>query len=289
MIKFNELRKTRLTNGQHYTFIKNFVQELKTIEGAPEKLKNTINAMEAAQKTEDKYIKKMQGSELTEEINKADLKRDNAYRKLRDMVKLWSGTDVEPQAKAAKALARIIKTYAINTEAQMDEESGVIDNFLTDISTPEMKENVTAIGAETFVENMRKGNEEVEKLLKERDKEDSTKVTGALKQARVIADKAYAAVTEAIESFNYVEGGYADFIITWNGTIDRYKEMLNRKMGITKGNQPGMPGGDETPDVPTPDEPGTGGDGAGGDNPDEPGGGGEPSEPGGGDDGDIAE
>lgn len=153
-------------------------------------------------------------------------------------MKVWADSGMEPQATAAEALNEVISTYRLNTAVQMDEESGLMANLLTDISTSEMQTNVTAIGAANLVANMKQGNEQVVALLKQRDEEKSGKVVGALRQARLDSDKAYANVVEAVEAFNYTVGGYDEVITKWNATIDRYQDMLNRKTGSTKVNTP---------------------------------------------------
>lgn len=236
MQKFYTLDKSKLTNGQHFSFMTAFVQDIQKIEDAPVKMKTVINAMAAAQAEEDKYLKMAQGSLLTGKIREADELRDNSYRKLRDIVKVWAGSGMEPQATAAEALNKVINTYRLNITAQMDEESGLMANLLTDISTTEMQANVTSIGAANLVANMKQGNEQVVALLKQRDEEKSGKVVGALRQARLNSDKAYANVVEAVEAFNYTVGGYDEVITKWNATIDRYQDMLNRKTGSTKVN-----------------------------------------------------
>lgn len=236
MKKVFSLHKPRLTNGQHFAFITAFAQEIQAVSGAPAKLQTIFDALTEAQKAEDRYLKMSQGSELTGKIREADTLRDESYRKLRDIVKVWAGSGTEPQAAAATALQRVIKTYKINTSAQMDEESGLMANLITDLSTADMQANIKAIGAEKLLDGMKQGNGQVITLLKQRDEADSTKVVGALRKARLESDKAYTDATEAIEAFNFVQGGYDSLIDRWNATVNRYQEMLNRKTGSTKHN-----------------------------------------------------
>lgn len=243
MKKVFSLHKPRLTNGQHFAFITAFAQEIQAVSGAPAKLQTIFDALTEAQKAEDKYLKMAQGSELTGKIREADTLRDESYRKLRDIVKVWAGSGTEPQAAAATALQRVIKTYKINTSAQMDEESGLMANLITDLSTADMQANIKAIGAEKLLDGMKQGNGQVITLLKQRDEADSTKVIGALRKARLESDKAYTDATEAIEAFNFVQGGYDSLIDRWNATVNRYQEMLNRKTGSTKHNPSDGDGG----------------------------------------------
>lgn len=263
MVKFHSLERTKLTNGQHFSFMEAFVGDLKKIEDAPEKLQKAIDTMALAVAEEDKYLKISQGSYLTEEITAADNTRDNAYSKFRDMVKLWMGMEMEPQTTAAKALEKILTTYKINVRAQLDDESGIMKNFLNDISTEAMAKNVEAIGAKDIVAKMTEANNKVIDLLKQRDEEKSAKAAGAMRAARNNSDKAYAYAVEAIEAFNFVVGGFDDVITKWNGTIARYQDMLNRKSGTTGGSKPST--GGEEPDLPTiGGEPGDGGGSTGG-------------------------
>lgn len=243
MKKVFSLHKPRLTNGQHFAFITAFTQEIQAVSGAPAKLQTIFDALTEAQKAEDRYLKMSQGSELTGKIREADTLRDESYRKLRDIVKVWAGSGTEPQAAAATALQRVIKTYKINTSAQMDEESGLMANLITDLSTTDMQANIKAIGAEKLLDGMKQGNGQVITLLKQRDEADSTKVVGALRKARLESDKAYTDATEAIEAFNFVQGGYDSLIDRWNATVNRYQEMLNRKTGSTKHNPSDGDGG----------------------------------------------
>lgn len=256
------LYKPRLTNGQHFAFITAFTQEIQAVSGAPAKLQATFDTMVEAQKVEDKYLKMAQGSELTGKIREADTLRDESYRKLRDIVKVWAGSGTEPQAAAATALQRVIKTYKINASAQMDEESGLMANLITDLSTADMQANIKAIGAEKLLDGMKQGNGQVITLLKQRDEADSAKVVGALRKARIESDKAYTDATEAIEAFNYVQGGYDSLIDRWNATVNRYQEMLNRKTGSTKHNPSDGDGGNTGGS----DSGNTGGDNTGGGN-----------------------
>jgi hypothetical protein len=117
--------------------------------------------------------------------------------------------------------------------------------------------------------------------------------------ARKACDALYDQITYLIEAFSLTADDpapYEAFITRWNGTLDIYQDMLDRKSGTSSssggsgGNSGG--GGGTTPE--NPDTPGGGGDtpdnpdNPGGDTPggggDTPGGGGDPDDPEPGDD-----
>ena len=238
MKKIQFINKRNLTNGQHFSFITAFVQDVKKIQDMPEQFKTVVSAMETAQQEEDKYLKMSQGSDLTEKIREADELRDNSYRQFRDIVKAWAGFGNSGQAYSAKTLQKVLKTYKINTSAQMDEESGLIANLLTDLSVDDMPNAIMDIGAKDIVADIKRGNDDVIRLLKMRDEADSAKVVGALRLARAKSDEVYADLTQVIEAYNYLQGGLDEFISKWNGTVNRYQDMLNRKTGTSKPDTP---------------------------------------------------
>lgn len=262
MKKFYQLKKARLTNGQHFAYMASFVSNLEGFGEIPAKLKTLFDAMKAALAKEDECYKLAQGSDITEPIREADSMRDNCYNKMRNIVKAWTGCGFEPQATNAKALSRIFNTYRINTDRQMDEESGDLVNLVTDLSTTEMKEKTDSLGVTVILEKLKEANERTIALLNQRDKENATKVAGALRTARINSDKAYSELTEMIEAYNRFEGGFDNFIVEWNATTNRYQDMLNRKTGSTKQNKPDeddtTPGGSGS--TGGPDDEGTGGD-----------------------------
>lgn len=238
MVKILIFDKVRLVNDQHFAFMKSFVKHLNAIEDAPEKLQTVIAAMKVAFDEENRVMKQAQGSDLTEVITKADAERDNAYRKLRDMVKLWEGMALEPQKSAATAIAKVLKTNKIDTEAQLNAESGALDNLLEDLAKEAMAKNVEAIGAKEIVAVMTEANETVQDMMTQRNHDTQTKLTGAVRRARQQSDKAYAATVEMVEACNLVLGGLDRFMGDWNTEVKYYIDALNRKNGTGGGSKP---------------------------------------------------
>lgn len=229
MTKFKALKRTNLTNGQHIAFMTDFVTCLAKISDPPAKMRAAIAALERATEEEGRHVKAEWDKILTERICEADSDRDNSYRKLRSLVKTWQGSGIEPQSAAAEALQRLLDAYNINPTAQMDQETGLMDSLLEDLDTPQARQHLADIDAQPLADSMRQSNALFAALLSERDRHDSTVTSGAMRKSRLAADKAYAAVVEAVEAYDYVLGGYADFITEWNATVTRYREILTRK------------------------------------------------------------
>jgi hypothetical protein len=157
-----------------------------------------------------------------------------------------------------------------------------------------MLAHLETIGATWLFQQMVEAHNQVKAYRLEEGTEMSSRVIGALEEARKNSDAAYNDVTAMIEALSLTADDtapYEAFIRQWNGTLKIYQDIIDRKSGnSTSGNtaneggtttdpeQGGENGGEtpETPDNPdTPDTPDTP------DNPDNPGG----EEPGGGDNG----
>lgn len=232
MSRFYKIDKIRLTNGQHFSFVSAFLTLMEEFNFTENKVAKAFMNLKRSFAEEDKYFKIPQNSNYTEQLKEADSKRDHYYGWLKRIVTVWSETAFDSESAAAKKIKKIIDLYKIDTSKQYDEQSGLIDNFLTDISESELKDACKAVGVNKFVSELRTTNNEVKSLLKQRAKELAGKQTGKLRAARLESDTNYDKLVDVIEAFSITAedtSRYEEFIDEWNVTIERYKDMLNRK------------------------------------------------------------
>lgn len=233
MAKFEKIDKTKLTSGQHYSFIVAFNELVGDTESTNQKYLAALRAAYQAQVKEDECLKLTQGSELTKQLREQDLARDHNYGWLKRIVTVWVESGLEPEASAAAGIQRLVKLYKIDVNSQIDEETGLMDNFMNDVFSNEtLRTGLNTLNVMRFFQAMSEANTQVKQLLAQRGRESSEKVVGALKAARAETDAAYNAVCEMIESFSVVADDPAPFeaiIKEWNATILRYKDMLKRK------------------------------------------------------------
>lgn len=78
-------------------------------------------------------MKISQKSLLTDDIAKADNDRDALYAGYKKAVEAFLVMPIADMAQAAKILAQHIKDYKINTADQLDKETGLLVNFITDL------------------------------------------------------------------------------------------------------------------------------------------------------------
>ena len=280
--KFNRPDKSRLSNGQYYSFMTAISEQLQIAGFTAPAITSRQAALDAQLALIDKYLKIEQGSYLSQDIYNADRRGDLAYGTAHSVVLAWAGKEFQPQAEAAEILNRVFKLYRINTGAQYDEEWGLIGNFLSDIQKPEYAAYIQTLGIGGPLQVLQECYTLMKTLIRQRDDELNGKVKGALVQTRRDCDKAYNDVLNIIEAAALMADDptpYLEFITRWNTALTRYiQQIIDKKGGTSTGT--GSSGGTQNSDSPgTTDNPGTGDDPGTGDNPgtgDDPGAGDNP-------------
>ena len=220
-----------------------------------QKLVTLFATLNANFSNEDRYYMLARASEVIARRNAADTTRDKLYTKLYALVRLWRNSGNTAMETAADALVRVFQLYAVNTSAQIDTESGQLDNLITDLSTDQMQAHIQTIGGKWLFDEMKAAHQEVKAIRLEQGTEESEKVSGALLKARKACDEAYDNLITAVEAFATIADDpapYEAFIKKWNGTLKIYQDMLDRKSGKTNGGTTPT-----TPDTPGTDTPGT--------------------------------
>ena len=167
---------------------------------------------------------------MTDDIAKADIDRDALYAGYKKAVEAFLAMPIADMAQAAKVLAQHIKDYKINTAGQLDKETGLLVNFITDLED-KYSAQVAKLGLTEFVTNLKEANERVRMLTLQRTNEKMGVTVGALKAARTASDDAYRALVKMVNALALVYGekDYTAFIDYANTEITHYKrEVLNQ-------------------------------------------------------------
>ena len=243
MGKFNSLKYNRdLKNAQHFAFIQAFITALQAAGFTAARLVAKLAQLVSAFGVEDRYYMIARASEVIAQRTAADEKRDRFYTRLHRLVQAWAGSGMALLDAAATALLRVFNLYKVKINAQMDEETGVLENLITDLSTIEMQAHLATINGTYLFEQMVEGHTLVKSLRLEQGVEESEKVYGALSAARKDCDVLYDEMCDLIESFSKVADDpapYETFIRQWNGTVKIYQDMLDRKGGTGSSAQQG--------------------------------------------------
>lgn len=231
MKEISDINIQRMNNGAHFTFVSNILARAEADAAVKEKASELVSNFKAAVTAEDEALKISQKSLLTDDIAKADNDRDALYAGYKKAVEGFLAMPVADMAQAAKVLSQHIKDYKINTAGQLDKETGLLVNFITDLEG-KFSAQVNTLGLTAFVTNLKEANERVKTLTLQRTNEKMGITIGALKTARTASDDAYRALVKMVNALALVFGekDYTSFIDYVNTEITHYKrEVLNQK------------------------------------------------------------
>lgn len=264
MGKFLKPVKQKLKNAQHYSLMEAFKTVLVTAVFTGTKIEQLVTVLISSFSEEDRCYMMARASEIIKRRDEADKRRDMLYTKLHALVRLWLGSGNADLEAAAEVLIRVFRLYKVNTQAQIDEQTGQMDNLINDLSAATMQVHIQTIGGMWLFDQMVTANNQVKTIRLEQGVEVSERVAGALEKARKASDAAYDNVIAMIEALSLTADDasqYEAFIKQWNGTLKIYQDMLDRKSGSGKDSD------DDGGDKPKPDDGGGSEEGGGGDTP----------------------
>lgn len=259
--QIEEIGVQRMRNGAHYTFVTNILSRAKGDAKVTAKAATYVTALEQAVAVEDECLKLSQKSLKTDTLAQADRERDSVYNSYKRAVQNYSAISVGDMAGAAEVLRQHIRDYRINTRDQLDQETGMLMNFISDLED-KYATQVETLGLTKFVARMKEANERVREVTLERDNERLGRQVGAMKAAREKTDEAYADLVMMVNALSVVNGDadYAPFIDYANLQVTQFKREALGQKAAAPDTTPGSGDGGETGG----DTPGTGGGNTGG-------------------------
>lgn len=231
MKEIYDINIQRMNNGAHFTFVSNILARAEADTAVKGKASELVSNFKTAVNAEDEALKISQKSLLTDDIAKADNDRDALYAGYKKAVEAFLAMPIADMAQAAKVLAQHIKDYKINTAGQLDKETGLLVNFITDLED-KYSAQVAKLGLTAFVTNLKEANERVRMLTLQRTNEKMGVTVGALKAARTASDDAYRALVKMVNALALVYGekDYTAFIDYVNTEVTHYKrEVIGQK------------------------------------------------------------
>ena len=270
-----------MNNGSHFLFITDTVGLATADAKVKTKVTAELTALQTALKAEDDALALSKANLLSKEIKAIDAERDKHYKALRKAITFFLNHPDAELVKAAARLEQLLKDYNINPAMQLDRETGLLLNLISDLETKSAAD-VTALALTPVVQAMKQANDKLREVTRARANDRAVQIVGQLKQAQHASDEAYRALVQKVNALAVVEGeaDYADFISKMNEQVKHYKqEVLPKAKKKDGGKQPGdggKPGEGKKPDGKKPGDGGKKPDGKrpgdGGDGKDQPGG-----------------
>ena len=276
-----DIRKN-LRSAQYLMYMQTFLARAKKLETENTLFTDGLKAFEAAVAEVDASVRIATKSKMTINVTEADAVRDRLYSLLKSVVVGWasmpalSGSSaqllpfVSEYAEAARPLADVIALYNLQTNTQLDDESGKLQSILRDMRR-DGAASITKLQLTELLSQLETANKAVIEGIYLRAEERGAKVAGALKAARPTCDEAYLKLEQVINALSVLMPSepLTAFIRTQNDEIDRLDRALasGNKDEEEKNPTEGKPGegkpgegssdqpADQPADKPTPDQP----------------------------------
>lgn len=276
-----DIRKN-LRSAQYLMYMQTFLARAKKLETENTLFTDGLKAFEAAVAEVDASVRIATKSKMTINVTEADAVRDRLYSLLKSVVVGWasmpalSGSSaqllpfVSEYAEAARPLADVIALYNLQTNTQLDDESGKLQSILRDMRR-DGAESIMKLQLTELLSQLETANKAVIEGINQRAEERGAKVAGALKAARLTCDEAYLKLEQVINALSVLMPSepLTAFIRTQNDEIDRLDRALasGNKDEEEKNPTEGKPGegkpsegssdqpADQPADKPTPDQP----------------------------------
>ena len=230
-----------MSNGSHFLFITDTVGLATADAKVKTKVTAELTALQTALKAEDDALALSKANLLSKEIKAIDAERDKHYKALRKAITFFLNHPDAELVKAAARLERLLKDYNIDPKMQLDRETGLLLNLISDLETKSAAD-VTTLALTPVVQAMKQANDKLREVTRARANDRAVQIVGQLKQAQHASDEAYRTLVQKVNALAVVEGeaDYADFISKMNEQVKHYKqEVLPKAKKKGDGKQPG--------------------------------------------------
>ena len=241
MKEINGIDLAHMKSGAHFLFITDTVGLATADAKVKTKVTAELTALQTALKAEDDALALSKANLLSKEIKAIDAERDKHYKALRKAITFFLNHPDAQLVKAAARLEQLLKDYNINPAMQLDRETGLLLNLISDLETKSAAD-VTALALTPVVQAMKQANDKLREVTRARANDRAVQIVGQLRQAQHASDEAYRTLVQKVNALAVVEGevDYADFISKMNEQVKHYKqEVLTKAKKKGDGKQPG--------------------------------------------------
>ena len=216
-----------MSNGSHFLFITDTVGLATADAKVKTKVTAELTALQTALKAEDDALALSKANLLSKDIKAIDAERDKHYKALRKAITFFLNHPDAQLVKAAARLEQLLKDYNINPAMQLDRETGLLLNLISDLETKSAAD-VTALALTPVVQAMKQANDKLREVTRARANDRAVQIVGQLKQAQHASDEAYRTLIQKVNALAVVEGeaDYADFISKMNEQVKHYKQEV---------------------------------------------------------------
>ena len=202
----------------------------------PTKVETVYTSFSGSVTAVDDAYKLSRASDYTQKIADEDDRRDNLYKQLVSMLKMFKRFNYDTEKKeAATYLWNIVKKYNVDVNENYSEESGKLQQMLQELTTDAQAELRTAkLGIENIITQLNTANEQVRTLMSYRNDERMQIEKAALANARNEADQAYCTLVLSLNAAAVMDDDahrFDELISQVNELIKYFRQYVLPKPG----------------------------------------------------------
>ena len=202
-MNLKNFKKDRLQHMEHFQFAGRVLQLCREVN--VEKLTAVLDPLKTAVDKEDEALNQPNAQFGTEELERLDMARDNAYYAFRLMVEMHLRSDDETIVGAAKRVDEVMSRYPRAAAENYDKETGMIKNLIADLKTDDLKPAMQKIGGTAALTRLDMANAAFDSSFHARIRQLTPQGTFDVKALRQATDKALETVLRRIDSLDDLE------------------------------------------------------------------------------------
>lgn len=184
----------------------------------------------------DSAYRQSRASNYTQQIADEDTRRDNLYKQLVNMVKMYMKFAFDAEKKeAGEYLWNIMRKYGVNVSENYHEESVKLQQMLQELERNyQAEQRIKKLGLESLVTQLTTANEQVRTLMGYRNDERMSVEKAALTTARAEADTEYHSFILALNAAAVMDENptrFDEIIGQVNELIKYYRQYVVPKKG----------------------------------------------------------
>lgn len=231
-MKINSLDLLKLRNEEHYQFYNEFVGLVDRFSPVKDGLGINFENLKGLLGNEAKVLSRIRKSTITDEISVADLTREKTIESLFNLVAATTKHFDANVRNAAVNIKFILNQHKGITHKSYNEETAAVIRLIKELRDKHAAE-LSAIGADGWIDELERNNNAFEKLMNDRYTEATEKPKQKSRVIRKQVDSAYRELVKHMNALIVVNGtaDYETFVNELNERILKYKLILAQRKG----------------------------------------------------------
>jgi hypothetical protein len=222
----------RLDNSLHFQIHTDFGANVEKYDAEKLKIEALFASWKTAYNNLDVAFKKIIKSILTDDMAKADKRRDEILQAMKEAVKMASKHSEQTVRRAAGKVKIVFDTYGRIEKLSYPAETAAVYNIIQDFEGKYSAE-IALVGLTPWVAELKTANETFGSLTGERKEETLAKPDLVMHDVRLKIDAEYKAIVKLINAAIVMEGedNYREFVTALNLDIKKYADIMAQRKG----------------------------------------------------------